>query len=636
MLSPGQAYKSVPVDLKENVRWRCDILAACQESEAALQKVLSICKRDFIFFVALMIWQINPKKKTPTTRVGPLVPWDYQIETTLAEPSEEDPENYGILWAYEHDKTSVMQKSRQMGASVWFLILQIWLCVFQSYMRCLNISRNADAVDDSSSDSLFWKLRFFQARIPSWVLGPVVEKSMHIEYKRTESANSGSATVAAAGVGGNVGVIFVDEFPRIKDDVAIRSGTASTSNARFFNGTHQGTATEFYKLTQTPEVVQFMWHWSRHPEYSKGLYKFNLIKNQVEIIDKNYVFPENYKFDTSGKPEGGPYPGLRSPWYDNKVAVDIGSEVEAAQELDINPTGSVSQFFEARIIAKLVLEFCTKPEWEGDLVKDGKSYRLVEAGPGEEGPLKNGAWPLKLWMRPDQYGRFPEAVYKLGADLSQGMGNTNSCVTIFNADIGERVGEYVRPDIYPEHIAPLVLHLCGLLLDEEGNTAELNWENNGGPGGTFSLEVIKLGYRRIYWNDPDVVANRFRNPPPKKPGWTANPTSKKRMMTAYRFALFNRDFLNRSELALEETLLFQLSPDGNKVYHSGELDKRDPSGAGENHGDRVIADALAWMLAAGHAKIVKQNQVEEGPPFGSVLWRREWHKNKAKRLGRVR
>lgn len=633
MLSPGKHYLKVPTDPVENVKWRCDILTACAHSAAVREKVRRMCAEDIIFDTALFVWQFNPRKKGKEA-IGPFVPWDFQIEALLKEPKDEyDEDNRGLLWCYENNQDAVVEKSRDMGISWLMLIMQDWLCRNNQYVKSLNISKNAEAVDDKDPDSLFWKIRFIHQNMPDWAKGRIIEQSMFFAYEDKRSFITGTASTSAAGVSGRASTIFIDEYPRIKEDVAVRSGTASTSDSRFFNGTHQGTATEFFKLTQTPEIVKFVFHWSQHPDKNKGLYRWNAVKNQPDILDKDYEFPERYKFDTSGKPDGGPFPGLRSPWYDKKV-ISIGSEVEAAQELDINPSGSVSQFFQPNVIRKLALEFCCRPEWEGDLVKEGNVYRLVEAKPGEEGPLKGGGWPLRFWMRPDHHGKFPDATYKIGADISGGTGATNSCISVFNADVGERVGEYVNPTIYPEHLAPLTVHLCKMMIDEEGNTAELVWECHG-PGVTFGLKVIEMGYRRVYWNISDIVANQFRNPPPKRPGWVSNPKSKKLLLSAYRFALMNRDFLNRSELAMEETLLFQLSPDGNKVFHSGELNKRDPSGAGENHGDRCIPDALTWMLSQGHAKIVQKAE-PEGPPFGSVLWRREWHKKRAKRLERRR
>lgn len=619
MLSPGQFYKKVPQDPIKNVRFRVKLFEAMLEDDDLRQGYLAMCEQDIVFFTSTCVWQFNPRKKGKEA-LGPFIPWDYQVESMLAEPTEDNPDNYGLLACYEHDQDAVVQKSRDMGISWWLLIMQVWICLFNDNIKALNISRNEDAVDSKDPDSLFWKIRFMLGWMTEWIKGPMVDQGLLLNFKRTNSYITGTASTSAAGVGGRAGLIFVDEFPRIKEDVAVRSGTASTSDCRYFNGTHQGTATELFKLTQTPEVIQFSYHWSQHPEKKKGLYRFNQATNKIEIIDTSYEFPHDYKFVMDGKPEGGPFPGLRSPWYDKKV-VSIGSDVEAAQELDINPSGSVSQYFEPVIIRKLIIEYTRPAEWDGDVIFEEGAYRIKKREPGE----KPG--PLKLWFLLDRDNKPPAAAYKFGADLSQGLGRTNSCLTILNADTGERVGEYVRPDIYPEILAPMAVWLCKQFKDQEGNPAEFAWEDRG-PGSRFGREIIALGFRNVYWHaDP---FRPFAKAKRDLPGWQPEASAKKALLDQYRSALRNKAFLNRSEVALEETMLFQLSPDGSKVYHSGSLDKRDPSGAGENHGDRVVADALAWMLAKDHAKRVEKRQAEEGPPILSKLWRRlRWQQEQA-------
>ncbi len=104
------------------------------------------------------------------------------------------------------------------------------------------------------------------------------------------------------------------------------------------------------------------------------------------------------------------------------------------------------------------------------------------------------------------------------------------------------------------------------------------------------------------------------------------------MLDAYKSALRDGDFLNLSELALEECLLFQMSDDGRRVDHTGSLTCDDPSGAGVNHGDRVIADALAWKLAMKHAKRTRAEQKKEDEaPVMSLQWRRNYRKQLQKK-----
>lgn len=632
MLSPGKWHELVPDDLEENIKFRLDVLRQCEVDSEFRAGIQEICKRDIIFWIKVFVWQFNPlfKGELAYKAVEPFIPWQCQVDMLLDTP--ETTGEPGILWVYESNKTCVVQKSREMGASWLFLILQVWLSIYMDNSETLNISRNEKMVDSSSPKSLFWKIDFVHKWLPEWMTGPIVDQSMHIAYKRSGSHIDGEPSTGEAGAGARGGVCFIDEFSLIKEDQAVRQGTASTASSRFFNGTHKGTETEFYKLTLTPEIVQLMLHWSQHPEKSRGLYRWDMAKNELDIIDKSYEFPPDYKFNQTGAPVGGPFPGLRSPWYDAKC-VEIGSESGVAQQLDINPTGSTSQAFPEVLINKLILTTTRPPVWTGNVVKIDREYRPGEAfeyklEEDAGSPLFDGeAGPLKLWVLPDLYGRFPFAVYKMGGDISLGQGRTNSCLSIGNADTGERIGEYVSPNIYPDHLAPIAVWLCRLLVDHEGKPAEMIWEKQG-PGIRFGREVMDLGFTNIFMND--TTYRELGSSVKGIPGWDSETKAKNLALSEYETALRNHDFINRCEIALKELLLFRWSPDGKKIYHAGSLNRKDPSGAGDNHGDRGMADTLLCKIMMPYTRLVKAEAATPEVPMYSYEWRQK-HKSGARR-----
>ena len=92
------------------------------------------------------------------------------------------------------------------------------------------------------------------------------------------------------------------------------------------------------------------------------------------------------------------------------------------------------------------------------------------------------------------------------------------------------------------------------------------------------------------------------------------------MLGAYRDGLDNDKCINRSRESLEETLEFVFNPDGS-VVHAKASDKRDPSGAKSNHGDRVIADALGFKGIGERSR--KPVSESARVPIGSLAWRRE-------------
>ncbi|KKM18364.1 hypothetical protein LCGC14_1666400, partial [marine sediment metagenome] len=75
-------------------------------------------------------------------------------------------------------------------------------------------------------------------------------------------------------------------------------------------------------------------------------------------------------------------------------------------------------------------------------------------------------------------------------------------------------------------------------------------------------------------------------------------------------------------------------PETSRVGHKDgqEETAEDPSGARANHGDRVIADALAWFLAADVK--AKREVVKLDPPVGSLAWRIARREKKKEPAGR--
>lgn len=572
--------------------------------------LIEACKLDILFYINTFVFTFNPKKKGYAA-APPFITWPFQEHALLDTPEDGDP---GLLWCYENDKNAVVQKSRDMGWTWLALILEDWLCLFHPFVHCLNISRSAEAVDDKSQDSLFWKLRWMHRHLPDWLKGDIEETKMFFGFKRTGGVISGEASTGRAGVSGRAGFIFVDEVSHIREATEVRQRTANVSDFRLFVSTHEGAGTEFYKLTETPEMVQRTTHWSEHPEHRRGLYRSNPKDGKPDVIDTTYQFPPDYEFVLDGTPTGGPYPGLRSPWYDRKSA-EIGDETGVASQLDINPTGSVSQFFSPALIRELQDVYCRLPLWEGEVVYDKDTNRVIELAPVSGGPLK-------LWMIPDYRGNIPKDSYVFGVDVATGLGgkgSTNSCLSGVRCRDGEKILEFAHPAIEPYDLASLAVALCWFFSDLEGNGAGLIWEKQG-PGASFGKRIIELGYRNIYWEQDEANPIQGVRRVAASPGWMPNIKSTRIVMEDYRFALRMRQFINRSREALEECLFWAVTPQGLK--HTRQTSKTEQSGAGVNHGDRSVADALAWRLARGLGARLQKVEEQRIMP-GTLAWRRQ-------------
>ena len=428
---------------------------------------------------------------------------------------------------------------------------------------------------------------------------------------RLNSYISAEATTARAGTGGRAAAMLIDEFAKIRDDVEIRSSSASITNCRIFVSTHLGLDTEFYNLCQTPEIDKEIVHWTQHPDKVHGLYKWDEIKQRIEYLDRTYEHPEDYPFVIDGSPVGGPHPGVRSPWYDAKC-LEIGDSRRVAMELDINPTGSTSQFFEPLVIRSLINSYCCDPSWEGDVTVDVKTKTVVSLD-------RRAGGPLRLWVLPSAENKFKTSPYGAGADVAQGAGATPSCLTITDGASKEKVLEYANAHITPEKFADVAVALCRAFSDSNDNGAKLVWEARG-PGVHFGQCIIESGYRNLYYHKNELKP--FARAQHEKPGWPPTPATKMALLSTYKAALKAKDFLNRSERALRECLMFRYAK-GNTVEHPGESGRiGDASGAGSNHGDITMADAMSYLVVKEFEKRIEKEQ-SDAHGIGTLGWRRQ-------------
>lgn len=349
-------------------------------------------------------------------------------------------------------------------------------------------------------------------------------------------------------------------------------------------------------------------HWTQHPDKSPGLYRYDKDANAIKVLDRDFTYAPDFDFVYTEAPAGGPRPGLRSPWYDREC-FRKGSPRAVAMDLDIDPGGSVAQVFNPLTIRSLIGQYAVAPYWEGDILFDRDSGR-----PGGLTPLPGG--PLKIWARLDE-GKFPEAPYGAGADVSTGSGTTNSCFSAVNRITGEKVLEYATPHCAPEIFALICTALCWSLKDAGGEPALFAWEHDG-PGMVLGKQVLAVGYRHVYYRQGHLTLTGGKVS--EQPGWYPSNDQKTLLIHEYRAALDSRRFVNRSEVALKECLHFRYTSSG-IIEHSGESGGDDPTGARVNHGDRVIADALSCKMLKGSTG--RQPQPETKTPVGSLAWRRE-------------
>ncbi|HVL15835.1 MAG TPA: hypothetical protein VM529_24905 [Gemmata sp.] len=598
--------EAIPRDPAKNAALRIELLEAAAGDATLRRGLLELCAADVKLWVNLFVWAYDPR--LAGAEVGPFCTYEFQDEAFDA-----------LAHATDHGEDLVVEKSRDMGASWCCELHYVHRWLFRPWQKFLVISRNEDAVDKPGDpDSLFWKIDHVLERLPHWMLSPkdYVRRKLSFTHKNG-STIIGQASTGKAGVGGRATGMLIDEFSQIAEDDEVLGKTADVTKNRVFNFTHTGVGTAAYRIATSGLFKKLVMHWSAHPKKNPGLYRFDPATNQIEVLDKKYLYPPGFKFVLSEAPTGGPFPGVRSPWYDAEVP-RRGSPRQVAMDLDIDAKGSGSQFFQPMVVHQLMRTVARPPDWVGDLRYDresGEPLSLVESPAG---------W-LRLWFTPGPNMEVPPGEYAMGADVAAGTGATPTCVSVCRVETGEKFAEWASPFVVPEDAGVMAAALGRVF-----RNAYFAWEQHG-PGLLFGKRVIESGYRRVYYNVNDFKEEVVVS---DTPGWYPHPKSKRLLLEEYRSALASGQFVNYSGKALEETLKFVYTDRGN-VEHGGEASRDDPSGARENHGDRVIADALAWKMAAelgaGRPSLADRAKKDEPGPNTLAGRRAMWEQERRRK-----
>ena len=578
----------IPKDKRANLLWRRKILRKCRADAAFAEDMWVLASRDILFWMNAFVWTFDPRLRPDPTR-QPFITYDFQDKAIT-----EMMESLGV-------EDSLIEKSRDMGATwiVEMVFLHQWL--FVPYLTFLLASRKEDLVDKADDpDAMMWKLDFALKNLPGWMVPTFTRMKLHLKNEDNGSTIDGTSTTGDSARGGRRTAIMLDEFASVPEGYAVESSTADVTDCRFFNSTPKGTGNAFYARRQKGDCKIFRFHWSEHPRKNIGLYSST--KNEggshdLEILDQDYEFPEDYEFVLDGK--------LRSVWYDRECRRRASAQ-EIAQELDIDYLASGSPFFDIGTIEKLRGE-ARDPLIRGELVFDSETGE-----PGEFERNPDGRLSLWCFLTP-QDTPLGDRDYAMGVDVSAGSDKSNSVVSILDTRTNEKVAEFVTIRVMPHELAYYAYSLAKWFGGAQ-NKCKIAWEDNG-PGQIFGKVIIELGYRNVYYRRDEKSLRKTQS---DKPGWFSSRQNKILLLGDYRRALAKETFVNRSLAALDECLEYQYTPDGG-VNHVKELDSTDPSGARDNHGDRVIADALALVVSRG---LNSREKPKPPTPVASFMGRR--------------
>lgn len=540
-------HQIVPKNLKANLRFRKAILQWAREDRENARALWIMCSRDILFWLNVFGWVYEPRGNyhaAPKAKRLPFITWEYQdrIIKTLVKIDGED---------------VILDKCREMGVSWIGCALFAWLFQFRDMESLLMVSSKEAAVDSKGdSDSLFWKIEFLLDNEPSWLQPNYSHTLLHFINHDNKSIVDGSSTNEDIGRGGRRTRVWIDEAAKL-DSVqagmgdAVNAATANVSDNRIFCSTHKGTGTAFYKHGQDIRTGKAPGHiidvdWWENPKFAEDL----------EIVN--------------GK--------RTSTWY-RWMCGRLRLKPLIAQELDRNPMGSSCQFFDSEFVAPLEKAHAQDPVWVGVLKFD------EDAMPERKLTERKDGW-LRLFVKLQDDRPKATDSFIVAADISHGLGSSNSVATILNASTGEEVGVACSSSIEPRDFASLCVALA-----RKFNHAMLNWEENGPTGLSFLRRIQELNYKPVYMRERTDRVSRERT---EKPGWRNSGSSKQSLMHMLRDALRDGSMTMRDKGFYKELSEYQLLPNG-KVAHHLEVTADNPLDLDSNHGDRVISAGVALI-----------------------------------------
>jgi len=521
---------------------------------------------DPVFFFDALVWTFDPRLDAGV-RTLPMILW----------PAQEDAARK-VAEAIDLQHDLVGDKSRDEGYT-WLILGEFArrFCLEKECpMTC--VSRVEDCVDRRGDpDSLFWKLDFLLAALPPWVVTPeeIERRYLHFGNKRTGSTIDGRATTGDVGAGGRQRAMFFDEFARVPEDEEACASSKDTSRCRIFVSTPRVTGVAFRRMRFEGKIPVVTLHWSGDPRKNAGLYRAR--GNELEVLDKGYAFPADYKFVLDGK--------VRSPWYDKEDRER--SRLEMAENIDIEYVRSGTMIFDMDVLAQVRAQDVREPSARYDWM-DGM---WIPGGRGR----------LSVWEEPRRGvdGKW-ETNYCAGSDVSMGQGASNSVTAVLDVETGRKVAELAASDLMPEEYAVWAAALCRRYGGTTG-VAFHAWEQNG-PGLIFGRTLLRAGERYIYWQreerkDRPLATGRGKT---RNPGWVSSRTNKMLLLGELSAALKSGRYVEKCSASVKEMESYI-------VHDSGEVGpvsfRDDTSGAKATHGDRVIAAGLAVLGMREQAKV---------------------------------
>lgn len=480
-------------------------------------------------------------------------------------------------------KDFVGKKSREQGASWIMAALFVWSFVFLHDCHVGFGSKDETTADDAHDPGSFgWKIDFLLSRLPTWMVEWYDPKKHRNQTKHTwrrpDCNNYIKGFSATAGIarGGRYKVFFLDEaafFPAGMDYEAFHN-LERVTNCTVVWSTPNGLNNAFCeKVHEENNWTLLVLDFLDNPIHGKG--RYTTTAGKLQVLDGEVV--PDYPYELDGRE--------RSFWLDQQWLRSGKNLIFLDQELYMDFGGSKGRPFPAVILERARI-MCRPPLETGMLLYN-------EVDPWDQKALqwiKNDNYKFDLWRPVDQYGRLHVSRPMMGADIGHGNSgdqSSNSVLSIWDGATGEQVGELAVNHIPPNEFARLSVAVC-LWLSPIGDTFFI-WEKNGSQGTTFTDEMMLLRYPNVYYASTGGDEQRHYVEKTDKPGY--HNSNLANTLTPFLTELSRNEITVRSASLLAEAAEYEI--DGKRWVHPRSVNSRDASALGENHGDRVVAAAMA-------------------------------------------
>ena len=557
----------IPKRLEENLEWRQALRRKARGDDGFRSAMNTACAQSCHFWINAFGWTyreriINPDGTYRLTQGGeahfPCITWPCQDDLL-----------FGLEDMLDKGDGCNIEKSRDMGATWMVLFYFDWEFLFHREMNLGVASRKEDLVDASGDmDSLFEKLRYMHRMLPAWMLPKIKSRYMHLHNEELNSTIAGESTNSDVGRGGRRAAYLLDEAAAIRNAEEIENSLSETTSCQVWVSTPKGPNTQFHLRIKEGRGRRIRLPWWRHPEKAVGAHQY---------------------LDELGRVR------WTSAWYEGRKR-DMSPKA-LAQEVDMDHGKAGDLFFDYDEIERHRQDHERPPLVSGDLVprEDVAESQEMEVLHQLDAAFYNfvprhGRSPWHFWFeledgRPPQYWR-----YVFGVDISNGVGSSNSVITVRSPDAAGRiVAKWWDAHTAPESLALEVMR-AGVWFGGPGGCAYVIHENNG-PGSSFGRKLVQSKYPRIYYQRQEGT-RRLRKT--QRYGWHSTPEAKELLLGRYRDELARDEILVPCKESLDEALDYIYDEKG-KLVPSRLRDE--PSGGHSLHGDHVIADALTVMGA---------------------------------------